>query len=214
DPARIEAHDRVLAESHRIATLGDALRASLELLAELDPLRCQHDSAPRAVGAARDVLDDLTLEDPDLDADGAVRRLRRAGGVVDVGARLVGRPPPLAVRLGPRDLGAAQAARYADLDALRAHARCALHRPLHGAAERDSLLQLPRDVVADQLRRNLGPLDLLDVDRRFLAGELRQLVTQLVDLGAALADDDARPPGVHGDGDLARLALNVHQRDR
>ena len=59
-----------------------------------------------------------------------------------------------------------------------------------------------------------GPLDLLDVDRRFLAGELRQLVAQLVHLGAPLPDHHARPAGVHRDRDLARLPLDVDLRDR
>src|SRR2546422_3379008 len=52
------------------------------------------------------------------------------------------------------------------------------------------------------------PLDLLDVDPHFLAGQLGQLVAQLVHLRAPLADHYARPAGVHGDGDLARLALD------
>ena len=61
--------------------------------------------------------------------------------------------------------------------------------------------------VARELRRGLGPLDLLDVDRGFLAGELGQLVPQLVHLGALLADHHARPPGVDRDGEIAALAL-------
>jgi hypothetical protein len=67
---------------------------------------------------------------------------------------------------------------------LRAHAHRALHRALHGATERDALRQLVRDVVGDELRVELRTLDLLDVDPDFLAGQLRELVAQLVDLGA------------------------------
>ncbi len=48
----------------------------------------------------------------------------------------------------------------------------------------------------------------------FLAGELRELVAQLVDLGALLADHDARTTGVQGDDDLARLPLDVDVGDR
>ena len=47
----------------------------------------------------------------------------------------------------------------------------------------------------------------------FLAGELGELVAQLVDLGALLADHDARTAGVHRDDDLARLALDVDVGD-
>ena len=47
-----------------------------------------------------------------------------------------------------------------------------------------------------------------------LPRELRELVAQLVDLGALLADHDARPAGVHRDDDLARLALDDDVGDR
>src|SRR5687768_9269738 len=214
DPAGLQAHQPVLAERHGIAPRRDALGASLERLAKLDPLRCQHRSRPRRVGAPGHVLDDLTLEDPDLDPDRPERRLRRARGVVDLGAKGVKRHPALAISFGPRDFGAAQAARRTDLDALRTHPHGALHRALHGAAEGDALLQLVRDVVGDELGRELRPLDLLDVDRRLLAGELRELVAQLVHLRAALPDHHAGPPGMDGDGDLPRPPVDVHLGDR
>src|SRR6058998_2833312 len=71
-----------------------------------------------------------------------------------------------------------------------------------------------RDAVTHQLRIELGPLDLLDVDADFLPRELRQLIAQLVHFRAAFADHDARPAGVNRDGHLARLALDVHVGDR
>ena len=49
------------------------------------------------------------------------------------------------------------------------------------------------DVVSHQLGRELGPLDLFDIDGGFLAGELGQLVPKLVDFGAPLADDSVGP---------------------
>jgi len=53
--------------------------------------------------------------------------------------------------------GAASGGR-AHLDPLRAHPHGALHRTLHGAAERDPLGQLVGDVVADELGRELRRL--------------------------------------------------------
>jgi hypothetical protein len=47
----------------------------------------------------------------------------------------------------------------------------------------------------------------------FFAGQLGQLVAQLVHLGAPLADHHARPAGVHRDGDLARPPLDVDLGD-
>src|SRR4051812_38889484 len=95
------------------------------------------------------------------------------------------------IALDARDLGAAETAAALDLDALRAHAHRALHRALHRPAERDALRELARDVVGHKLRVELRPLDLLDVDADFLAREVRELITQLVDFSALLADDDA-----------------------
>src|SRR3989440_12448114 len=63
------------------------------------------------------------------------------------------------------------------------------------------------------LFRSLRPLDLLDIDAHFLAGELGQLVAQLVHLGPALADHHAGTARVHRDRDLPRLALDVNVGD-
>src|SRR6185312_16601179 len=66
---------------------------------------------------------DLALVDPDLHTDPAERRLGLVEAVVDVGAQRVQRHPTLAVELGARHLGAVEAARALDPDALgpRAH---------------------------------------------------------------------------------------------
>ncbi len=96
----------------------------------------------------------------------------------------------------------------------RAHAHRALHRALHGATERDALSKLVRDVVGDELRIQLRTLDLFDVDADFLARQPAQLVTQLVDFGSLLSDDDARTTGVDRHHDLARLALDRDVGDR
>src|ERR1043165_341406 len=214
DPPRLQAHQPVFPERDGVPARGDAPAPALERLAELDPLGRQHRSGPGAVGAAGQVLDHFALEDPDLDADAAERGPGGAGGVVDVGPEGVERHPPLVVPLGPRDLRPAEPPAGPHLDALGAHPHGALQRALHRAAERDPLLQLVGDVVGDQLRGGLRPLDLLDVDRRLLAGELRQLVPELVHLGALLADHHAGPPGMDGDRHLARPALDVDLGDR
>src|SRR5204863_7997698 len=111
-------------------------------------------------------------------------------------AKRVKRHTPLVVPFHAGDFGAAQAAAALDLDSLRAHAHRALHSALHGATERDALRQLARDVVGHELCAELGTLDLLDVDTDFLAGEMRELVAQLVDFSALLADHHAWTTGV------------------
>src|SRR5262245_42344810 len=143
-------------------------------------------SDTRRVRLAAAILDDLALEDPHLHTDGAERGLRRGRRVVDVGSQRVERHPALMVAFHTRDLRSTEPAASLHLDALRAHAHRALHRALHGAPERDALRELIRDVVGDELRVELRTLDLLDVDPYLLAGQLRELVAQLVDLGALL----------------------------
>ncbi len=59
-----------------------------------------------------------------------------------------------------------------------------------------------------------GTLDLFDVDPNFLAREPGELVTELVDFGTLLTDDDARTAGVNRDDDLARLPLDADVGDR
>jgi hypothetical protein len=112
------------------------------------------------------------------------------------------------VAFDARDLRAPEPAPALDLDPLRARAHRALHRALHRAAERDALRELRGDVVRHQLRVELGTLDLFDVDADFLARQVRELIAQLVDLGALLPDHDARTARVQSDDDLARLALD------
>src|SRR5690606_5259124 len=95
----------------------------------------QNSSDARGVGTAPPVLHHLALEDPNLDADGAVRRLCSRLRVVDVGAQCVQRHTALVVTLRARDLGAAQATADLDADALGARAHRTLHCALHGAPE-------------------------------------------------------------------------------
>ena len=119
--------------------------------------------------------------------------------VVDVGAQRVQRHATVGVALGARHLGAAQATGDLDLDALGAGAHGAGQRALHRAAEGDAVLQLLGDRLRHQARVELGALDLQDVDLDLLAGDPVQVAAQLVDLGAGLADHDARPRRVDVD---------------
>ena len=153
---------------------------------------------------------DLALVDPALHADSAGGRPRLDEAVVDVGAERVERHAAVRVALGAGHLGAAQAAGDLDLHALRAGAHGGGERALHRAAERDPVLELLGDRLGDQLRVELGPLDLADVDLDRLRGELVQVAAEGVHLGAGLADDDAGPGRVDVHGDLAAL---LHDRD-
>src|SRR3954471_25055751 len=106
----------------------------------------------------------ITLVDPDLDPDDAVGRPRLRDAIVDVRLQRVERQPPLLVPLGAGDLSAAQAAADHDLDPLGAEAEGGLHGLLHRPAEGNAALELAGDGLRHELRVELRPLDLLDVD--------------------------------------------------
>src|SRR5216684_5913827 len=144
----------------------------------------------------RIVLEDFALEDPDLDAAGAERRERGRNAVIDIGAQRVQRHPALAIPFHPRDFGAAETARAVDTNALGAKTHRRLHRTLHGAAERDAALELLGDRFGDQRGIELRLADLDDVDDDVGGRDVGNLLAQLVDVGALLADHDARTRGV------------------
>src|SRR5262249_7889086 len=160
----------------------------------------------------RVVLEDLALEDPHLHAAGAVGGEGGGDAVVDIGAQRVQRHAALAVPLHAGDLRAAEPARAVDSDAFRAKPHRRLHGALHGAAERDAALELLGDRFGDQLGIELGLPDLDDVDHDVRLGELRHLAAQLLDIGALLADDDARPRRLDRDAALLVRPLDHDAR--
>jgi hypothetical protein len=124
----------------------------------------------------------------------------------------VQRHATLVITFDTRDFSATQAAADFDANAFRASAHRSLHRALHRAAEGNALLQLMPDVVSNKLSIQFGPLYFFDIDRDFAFGQMRQLITQLVNFSALLADDDAGPRGVQRHDDLLRLALDFDTR--
>ena len=112
--------------------------------------------------------------------------------------------------LGPGDFRAAKTSADAGLDALGAQAHGAADALLHGAAEGDTLLQLLRDVLCHQLSGQIRLPDFHNVDVDGLADHGLNLLTELVDLGAALADDLAGLRAVDVDSHLQRVALDLN----
>src|SRR4029078_6434291 len=133
--------------------------------------------------------------------------------VVDVGAEGVQGHAALAVELRAGHLGATEAAGALDPDALGTAAHRGLHRLAHRAAERHPAGELLGDPLGDQLRVDLGVLDLEDVELHLLAGELLELATDPVGLGAAAADHDAGAGRVDVHADAVTGALDLHLGD-
>ena len=111
------------------------------------------------------------------------------------------------------DLGAAQTAAAGALDALGAQTGRALDGLLHCAAEGDTLLELLRDVLSDELSVQIRGADLNDVQSDGLAKLGFDLLAQGLDLRAALADDDAGTGAVNADLDLCVVAFNFDLGD-
>src|SRR4029077_8357731 len=155
---------------HRAEALAVGAAPGTALTGCAEPFQRTAAAAPRVlvaqarVGVAEALRHDLALVDPDLDADPAGRRLRLDEAVVDVGADRVQRNTALAVLLAPAHLAAAEAAVALDLHAGGAGADRGRERALHGAPEGDAVRQLLGDRLGDELRVELGPLDLVDVD--------------------------------------------------
>src|SRR6185369_8838083 len=120
---------------------------------------------------------------------------------------------PVQVPLGPRDFGAVQAAGDANLDAAGAEPQGRFDGLAHRSAERHALLELHRHRLGDQLRVELGLLDLLDVDEDLAVGPLLDLLLELVDFRPLAADDDPRARGVDVDLQPVDRALGLDLRD-
>src|SRR5476651_1273803 len=153
----------------------------------------------------RVVRHDLALEHPDLHAASAEGREGGRDAVVDVGAQRVQRHATFAIPLHTGDFRTAETARAIDADAAGAKAHGRLHGALHGTTERNAALELLGDVLGDQRGVDLGLADLDDVQGHFTLGHLGEVAAQLLDVGALLADHDARTGGVDRDaGALGR----------
>ena len=105
--------------------------------------------------------------------------------------------------------------------AIQAHG--SRHRLAHRTAMADSLLELHRDVLRDNLRielglTNFGDIHLNNGGRIDFANKAVQCVGELIDAFAATADDGAGPRGENGDlyaigGALDFNAGNVAETD-
>src|SRR3954453_24245299 len=235
DPLRLHGLEAEGPEVELGPTLGIAVDAAFEGLAELGALGLQHGLNPSRLPVAaffarrtdsgglslhhqpilgeRVVAENLALEDPHLHAADAISGVRGRFGVIDVAAQRVQRNAAFAIPLGARDLGAAETAGAGDPDPFRAETQGRLHRALHCTAERDAPFELIGDALRDELRVNLGLADLDDVEAHFGARHLLQLALQLLNVSALLADDHTGARGIDGDAADLRRTLDHHLRD-
>ena len=134
--------------------------------------------------------------------------------VVDVGTDGVKRGTTLLEHLAAGHFGAADATADLNLDAFCAHTHRGCDGHLDGTAIRNAALELTCDVVGDDVGVNFRALHLEDVDLDVFTADLLQFLFDLVDLLAALADDDTGTGRVDGHRDDLEGALNHDLRQR
>ena len=117
------------------------------------------------------------------------------------------------IALAAGDLSAAEAAAAGALDALCAEAGGTLDSLLYRAAEGNSLFELSRDVLRDELCVQIGAADLNDVEGNGLAELLLDGLAQLLDVFATLADDDTGAGAVNVDLDLRVISFDLDLGD-
>src|SRR5262245_28947679 len=150
---------------------------------------------------------------PALDPDRPVGRLRGRGAVVDVGLERRQRDRPADLLLDAGDLGAAQAPRDLELDALGAALHRLLDRALHRAPERRALHELLGDALGHERRVELGLGDLEDVETHLAPEHRLEAGLELLGLDALAADQDAGLGRVDDDAERVGLALDLDLGD-
>src|SRR5690606_2467510 len=158
--------------------------------------------------------DDLTLENPNLHTDHTVGGVGFSRCVVDIGTQGVQRHTAFTVPFGTGDLGAAETAADLDLDTLATDTHGVLNRALHRTTEHHTTLQLLSNALRHQTSIELRLADFFDVDMYRHAHLLGQVLTQLFDVLALLANHDAGTGSVTGDASGLGRTLNINAADR
>jgi hypothetical protein len=121
---------------------------------------------------------------------------------------------PLDLFLGASNFCSSQTATDNNLDAFGIGTHCLLHRLLHGAAERDALLQLLGDAASHQIGVQLWLADLVDLNFDTFACQSFQLCFEPLNFFTAFANDDARLGGADANCNLVGSGtLDLDRRD-
>jgi len=118
--------------------------------------------------------------------------------------------PPILRR---RPSAAPQPAGRRDTNALGAGALRGLDALTHRTTEGHAGSELLGDALRNELRVEIGVLDLKDVQLYLLARQLLELNAQAVGLSTTTTDDDARARGVQVDANAVTRTLDAHLGD-
>src|SRR5690606_36307791 len=135
---------------------------------------------------------DFTAEDPNFDADGAVRVFRTNRGIINICTQGVQRHAAFTVPFGTRDLGTTMATGQLYLDTFSTSLQRVLHGALHGATEHDTALNLAIDVICNQTCIDVRLSPVLDVDVPRHTHLLRHFTTHALDVLVCLGNHEAR----------------------
>src|ERR1700733_14338514 len=135
------------------------------------------------------VVQEVAVVDPDLDADIPLGGVGFRESVVDLGPQSRERNAPLHRAFTAGHFRPAEPAGELNANAQRARLHGLVDRPLHGAAEALTFLQLVGHLFRNKLGVHFGPGHLHRLDLDMAMGKRLQFLRQFVDFLSLLADD-------------------------
>jgi hypothetical protein len=151
----------------------------------------------------------FTLTDPYLDPDLTIYRQRKNIRIIDIHPQRMKRRPPLLDLLRTGDLSATKPAGNLDLDPLGAHPQRRSNRHLDRPLVIDAVFDLARDRISYDIRIQLRPADLQDIDLNvILSRQFLQLLLDPVHLTTAFTDDDPGLGSVDRHNQLVQRTLD------
>ncbi|KGB10496.1 hypothetical protein DR72_4522 [Klebsiella aerogenes] len=157
---------------------------------------------------------DLTFEDPYLNADYTVSGVRFRGVVVDVSTQSVQRYATFTVPFGTCDFRAAQTAANFNFDTFSAQTHCVLYSTLHSTTEHNATFQLRSDAVSNQFSVQFRLTNFGNIDLCRNASDIRYDLAQFFYVFAFLTDNDTRASSVNGHTDALSRTLDNDARYR
>jgi hypothetical protein len=169
----------------------------------------------RLTGFAAFARQNIALVNPHFHANHTEGRVCFRQTVINIGTQCMQRDFALYLFLGASDFRSTQTSTADDSDTLRVCTHRLLHRLLHGAAERDTLLQLFGNTACNQVRIQFGLANLYNVQAHTLAGFCLKRRTQPVNFFTTFPDHNTGFGGMNGHRNLVcGGTLDLNSRDR
>jgi hypothetical protein len=148
-------------------------------------------------GFAAFAWQDIALVNPHFDTNNTKGRMCFRQAIVNIGTQGMQRNFPLDLFLRASDFRSTQTPTNNDPDAFGIGTHRLLHRLLHGAAERDTLLQLFSNAAPNQVGVQFGLANLHDIQAYTLFGFTLEHGTQFINFFPALPNNNTGLRGMY-----------------